>query len=194
MYNKKITDDYFYILKNKKAKNTIKNKITLIEPVSNIAYTDYLQTRASIISSIVENISNSFGGCIYYTLTTNQRHGKKGNSLFMIGKNVSYIGNFISTNTLRLNSRLLDIKYHCSSLLNYSNRIDARQWVSLPSNIFMTTDIVADGEYNIEIIRRDENGIDTTIKTQDFVIKDGNTILIQVLDYDNGNIVPKLKQ
>ena len=194
MYNKKITDDYFYILKNKKTKNTIKNKITLIEPVSNIAYTDYLQTRASIISSIVENISNSFGGCIYYTLTTNQRHGKKGNSLFMIGKNVSYIGNFISTNTLRLNSRLLDIKYHCSSLLNYSNRIDARQWVSLPSNIFMTTDIVADGEYNIEIIRRDENGIDTTIKTQDFVIKDGNTILIQVLDYDNGNIVPKLKQ
>ena len=195
MYNKKVEDEYFYKLMNKKTKKIVKDRIILVEPVSNIAYTDFLQTREKIMSSIVSRISNNFANCIYITVSSRQRTqiigwNNKMNSYFSIGSNLA-TGYLNSMNIYRIKRRLFSIKYNCMRVLNDEEKIDVRQWVSLPANIFMTIDKIADGDYSVEIIRKSKNGSTATIKKQDFSVKNGNTIFIQVLDYTADGVSSK---
>ena len=41
----------------------------------------------------------------------------------------------------------------CREAIEESGKVDIRQWVSLPSNIFVGTDNVAPGEYDFEVVQ-----------------------------------------
>ena len=202
---KPIENEYFYRIKDKKKnKIIIEDKIILVEPISNIEYTSYLQNRDSIIAGIVSRITSNFNSCIISAIMQernrkNRTNKKKSSSNNFFGSLLSFavetaIDTAIDTAVAYLftegNVRRYSvaIRRNCLKILTDTERVDTRHLVSLPSNIFIATDYLEDGEYNIEIIKN-KRGNNTIIKTEDFVIKDGNTFFLKVNSFYNKNYI-----
>lgn len=124
---------YYYNVKN--GSTVVKtNKIVLAEPVSEIAYTEFNEKLEGLRSSIMTSVKAKYLGCLtaaYGTIIAAK------DTDFELLITLGAIAGFTV----------------CREAIEESGKVDIRQWVSLPSNIFVGTDNVAPGEYDFEVVQ-----------------------------------------
>ncbi len=124
---------YYYNLK-KDGKVVKTNKIVLAEPVSEIAYTEFQEKLEELRNSLINNAKAK------YIAGLSAAYGT-----IIAGKDSEYSQLFV----LMAIAEFAVIR----SAIEESGKVDIRQWVSLPSNIFVGTDNVAPGEYDFEVVQ-----------------------------------------
>ena len=128
---------YYYNLK-KDGKVVKTNKIVLAEPVSEIAYTEFQEKLEELRNSLINNAKAK------YIAGLSAAYGT-----IIAGKDSEYSQLFV----LIAIAEFAVIR----SAIEESGKVDIRQWVSLPSNIFVGTDTIKPGEYDLEIIQVNKN-------------------------------------
>ena len=123
---------YYSFWKNDK--KIIEKPLVLAEPISNIAY---------------ENLQEKINGIILST----QAKVAKQVAIALGTSYATYIGMSAIDETLGQISAL-GVYLGYSKIIQNAGIIDTRQWVSLPSNIFMALDNISSGKYKLQIVRR----------------------------------------
>lgn len=123
---------YYSIWKNDK--KITEKPLILAEPISNIAY---------------ENLREKINGIILST----QAKVAKQVAIALGASYATYIGMSAIDETLGQVSAL-GVYLGYSKVIQNAGIVDTRQWVSLPSNIFIALDNISSGKYKLQIVRR----------------------------------------
>ena len=138
------------------------NKIVLAEPVSEIAYTEFNEKLEELRSSIMTSVKAKYLGCLTAAYGT-----------IIAAKDTDF--ELLATLGAMAGFAV------CREAIEDSGKVDIRQWVSLPSNIFVGTDSIEPGDYDLEIVSVNKSdGAEKVVDNRKIHIKDGHTEFIDL--------------
>ncbi|MBR1428929.1 MAG: hypothetical protein IJ590_01605 [Rickettsiales bacterium] len=169
---------YKYYYRIKKNGSVVKrNKIVLAEPISEIAYNEFQEKIDSIHASIIAAAEAKYIACL--TTAYNMIMSSRSRS----SRSYGYVYGGRASSGVDMNTVLAVAGFEvCRQSIEDSGMYDIRQWVSLPSNIFVGSDSVGPGAYDLEIVSVNRsNGAEKVIENRRFNIKnDSDTEFIDL--------------
>lgn len=166
---------YYYRIK-KNGSVAMRNKIVLAEPVSEIAYNEFQEKIDSIHSSIMAAAEAKYIACLTAAYNTIMSSRSRSSRSYGYGYGMR------TSSGADMNMLLAIAGFAvCRQSIEDSGKFDIRQWVSLPSNIFVGTDSIETGNYDLEIVSVNKsNGAEKVVDKRKIHIKDGHTEFIDL--------------